>query len=199
MGRKKLKIGNMIVSGTDLYYGVPQDFTGHVVKKDQSGRAWFKNGLLHRKDGPAVVDFCGIQKLWYQNGQLHRENGPAVIDIGTSKESWYLDGYRAAVQSLSEFREWSKYHKKTIGIVNKIHRIIEQDLFYDFRMMATEKESRDRVVSAIKDIIANEGIPASALSGVELVELKKNSVTLNSLHIKNAIQHYLKSKAKLLD
>lgn len=53
---------------------------------------WLKNGVLHREDGPAVLDYMcyGVQILmgeyWYNNGNLYRGNRePAVI-------KYYHDG-----------------------------------------------------------------------------------------------------------
>lgn len=34
---------------------------------------WYKNGELHRLDGPAIENYDGPKK-WYLNGKLHREN-----------------------------------------------------------------------------------------------------------------------------
>ena len=50
----------------------------------------FKDGLLHREDGPAI-EWTDGTKHWYRNGQLHRENGPAVEWANGTKE-WYRNG-----------------------------------------------------------------------------------------------------------
>lgn len=44
---------------------------------DVEGNKWYKNGLLHREDGPAI-EYAGGKRKWYQNGRLHRDGGPAV-------------------------------------------------------------------------------------------------------------------------
>lgn len=49
---------------------------------------YWRNGLLHRDDGPAVIYPNGEMK-WYQNGQLHREDGPACI-FADGEVLWYL-------------------------------------------------------------------------------------------------------------
>ena len=51
-------------------------------------KCWYKNGLAHREDGPAVIDRDGTQ-YWYKDGSLHREDGPAVI-----RPSGYMAWYR---------------------------------------------------------------------------------------------------------
>lgn len=54
---------------------------------------WYKNGVLHREDGPAVVN--GIHIEWHLNGKLHRTDGPAMqyYDI----EEWYINGEKQDV------------------------------------------------------------------------------------------------------
>ena len=44
------------------------------------------NGVIHRKDGPAAVDFEGNQ-WWYLNGKCHREDGPSVI-FQNGRKAW---------------------------------------------------------------------------------------------------------------
>jgi hypothetical protein len=39
---------------------------------------WYKDGKLHRDDGPATVISDGY-KAWYWKGFFHRTNGPARI------------------------------------------------------------------------------------------------------------------------
>ena len=53
---------------------------------------WYQNGLLHRKNGPAIIYRDGKEE-WYQNGLLHRNPGPAII-YGNGKKEWYLYGKR---------------------------------------------------------------------------------------------------------
>jgi len=47
---------------------------------------YYKDGLLHREDGPAWVE--NYQQKYYKNGELHREDGPAIIN--EEKEEYYL-------------------------------------------------------------------------------------------------------------
>jgi hypothetical protein len=62
---------------------------GKLVDVDGS-QYWYKEGQLHREDGPALIDVYGKQE-WYKEGQLHREDGPAVIDV-YGKQEWYKEG-----------------------------------------------------------------------------------------------------------
>jgi hypothetical protein len=56
---------------------------------------WYMNGLLHRVNGPAImiVDVRTreyIERSWYQNGKLHRLDGPAIVTL--TKQEWYQNG-----------------------------------------------------------------------------------------------------------
>lgn len=53
-------------------------------------KLWFKQGILHREDGPAIERFKGDWG-WYYNGQCHREDGPAVGYIN-GDVYWYQEG-----------------------------------------------------------------------------------------------------------
>lgn len=64
------------------------------IKDDNQIRS-FKNGILHRSDGPAIV-YCNYHYhnndfiAWYENGKKHRVDGPAVQFIN-SIHSWHLE------------------------------------------------------------------------------------------------------------
>jgi hypothetical protein len=75
---------------------------------------WWKNGKLHREDGPAVVRMDGSQE-WRKNGELHREDGPAVV-YSFGRQEWWKNGQRhredgpAVVYSFGQ-QEWWKNGK----------------------------------------------------------------------------------------
>lgn len=50
---------------------------------------WYKNGHIHREDGPAIIYSDGQQE-WYLNGKLHRTDGPAII-YTDGVERWFID------------------------------------------------------------------------------------------------------------
>lgn len=55
--------------------------------------SYFRNGELHRDDGPAFIKFDPytnefVVRNWYQNGKRHRTDGPAID--GPNKV-WYKD------------------------------------------------------------------------------------------------------------
>lgn len=68
---------------------------------DEISICWYKNGLLHREDGPAHISLIG-GKVWYNEGMVHREDGPA-IEYSTGDKSWVL--YDIEVTQ-KEFNEW---------------------------------------------------------------------------------------------
>ena len=59
-------------------------------KFEDGSKRWYKDGKLHRDDGPAKIYVSG-SKEWYKNGKLHRDNGPAYISFSGKKE-WYKNG-----------------------------------------------------------------------------------------------------------
>ena len=62
---------------------------GHDVKIVNSIICWYRNGKLHRVNGPARVDRLGNSE-WYRDGLLHRDGGPARVLL-TGRE-WYQNG-----------------------------------------------------------------------------------------------------------
>lgn len=48
---------------------------------------WYRNGLLHRDDGPAWIRPDGTCE-WYRDGHRHREDGPAIQRSDGSREYW---------------------------------------------------------------------------------------------------------------
>ena len=57
---------------------------------EQGSIYYYRRGLLHREDGPAI-EYTDGSKYWYQNDELHREDGPAVELFDGTRE-WFLYG-----------------------------------------------------------------------------------------------------------
>src|SRR5438105_15551798 len=72
--------------------GTPMAKRNGMIEYPDGRKAWYRDGQLHRDDGPAIEDPSG-RKAWYRDGQLHRDDGPAVEDPSGYKE-WYRDGQR---------------------------------------------------------------------------------------------------------
>ena len=78
----------------------------YTVKVHEDGaRWWYKNGLLHRTDGPAI-ELANGARFWYQNGLIHRTDGPA-IEYSNGEREWWIED-----KSLTE-EEFNKQTKKT--------------------------------------------------------------------------------------
>jgi len=117
---------------------IPKNYTGHV-KFTNSDQYWYKNGQLHREDGPAAIWDDGTQE-WLKDRQLHREDGPAVI-YPDGTQAWYKNGKRhredgpAVIWANGEQQWWlngksyskENYYRKlyTLG------KITEQELFVE--------------------------------------------------------------------
>ena len=52
-------------------------------------KLWYKEGHLHREDGPAI-EWANGDKVWFIEGKRHRLDGPAIEYIGGYKEYHYL-------------------------------------------------------------------------------------------------------------
>ena len=78
---------------------------------------WYKDGKLHREDGPAVIWDSG-HKEWYQNGVLHREDGPA-FEGKNGGQAWFLKGVQYTEE---EFKKWES--KKFLN--EKLHSTLKE-------------------------------------------------------------------------
>jgi hypothetical protein len=58
---------------------------------DNNAMFWYKNGELHREDGPAI-QYADGSKSWYKEGKRHRLDGPA-IERSDGFKSWYIEGF----------------------------------------------------------------------------------------------------------
>ena len=53
-------------------------------------KIWYKDGLVHREDGPAIIWPDG-SNFWYKDDIFHRDDGPAII-CPDGTDFWYKDG-----------------------------------------------------------------------------------------------------------
>lgn len=68
---------------------IPKNFTG-IVEFSDGDKFWYKEGKLHRDDGPAV-EWTNGDEEWYKEGKLHREDGPAG-EYQSGVKEWWLEG-----------------------------------------------------------------------------------------------------------
>jgi len=77
-------------------WGEKFDVSAHLltglacIERSDGTRRWYRDGRLHREDGPAI-ERSGGTCLWYRDGRLHREDGPAIERSDGTRE-WYRDG-----------------------------------------------------------------------------------------------------------
>jgi antitoxin component YwqK of YwqJK toxin-antitoxin module len=63
---------------------------GPACEYANGDKAWNQNGKCHREDGPAL-EYANGNREWFKNGKLHREDGPAIEDAYGYK-AWYING-----------------------------------------------------------------------------------------------------------
>lgn len=78
---------NIIIKIKDLLK-IPKNYTG-IAERPDGTKFWYKDGELHREDGPAVEHSNGTH--WYKNNYRHREDGPAV-EYADGEKHWYKNG-----------------------------------------------------------------------------------------------------------
>ena len=86
-----------------------------MIEFANGDKRWYRDGKLHREDGPAV-EFADGDKEWYRDGKRHREDGPAVESANGDK-LWYRDDklHREdgpAVESANGYKAWYREGKK---------------------------------------------------------------------------------------
>lgn len=92
--------GYILVTSSEDLTGV-----GYEALVDGYCFSYHLNGLLHRDDDkPSYEDFNGTKK-WYKNGVLHRALGPAVITtlIDDTMEEYYLRGKEIVDKDREDF------------------------------------------------------------------------------------------------
>lgn len=67
------------------------DDTNAAAVMPNGNRVWYKNGLIHRDNGPAMIFKDGTE-VWYHKDRRHREDGPAYICPSSKESMWFIDG-----------------------------------------------------------------------------------------------------------
>jgi hypothetical protein len=88
-----------------VQYGadIPNGFTGIVEYEDGDRKEWYKEGNLHREDGPAR-EYSDGSKTWYKEGKHHRMDGPA-IDFANGYKEWWIDNCGYHKETLEDLIE----------------------------------------------------------------------------------------------
>ncbi|MFM1755408.1 MAG: hypothetical protein RL621_312 [Bacteroidota bacterium] len=102
---------------------IPNNFTG-IASYEDGSVIYYKNGLSHREDGPAIICSDGYQK-WCLEGKPHNLNGPAVI-YPNGAEIYCLHGQKYYIKENWE-KEVAKlknpYYDKIIEIDGKKYKL----------------------------------------------------------------------------
>jgi len=110
--------GSCIISKSILHYykdGLLHREDGPAAEHPNGDKYWYIHGKYHREDGPAI-EYANCIKYWYVNSQLHREDGPA-IEFKNNKEWWFRDKRHRTDGPAIE-----KYNSKSWLINNEYHR-----------------------------------------------------------------------------
>lgn len=87
-------------------------------------KRYYKNNLLHRDEGPAIIQFYNMNGRWdisyyyYKNGLKHREDGPAVeiknYINNTNENLYFINGIEYTKEDYEEkIVEFKNEEKKT--------------------------------------------------------------------------------------
>lgn len=83
---------------------------GPAIIAPSGATNWYKNGKRYRDEGPAI-EHDG-SKAWMINGEYHRKNGPA-IEWANSRECWYYKGKCVGTSdqgySQAQYEQWLKF------------------------------------------------------------------------------------------
>ncbi len=94
-------------NGTVLYYKndlLHREDGPAMVTKDKT-QVWYKNGNVHSyNNNPAIITQDGF-KAWYDTGIRHRSDGPAIINPDGTLSFYYL-GYFAAEKEVFNLEAW---------------------------------------------------------------------------------------------
>lgn len=67
----------------------------------------YVNGYIHRLDGPAVINSHRQTEFWFRFGMLHREDGPAM-DYSIPADSHHVLGYYLNNKRYYVIEDWAR-------------------------------------------------------------------------------------------
>jgi hypothetical protein len=74
----------------ELHLEEIEELTSGLFTRIDGSKIWYRNGLLHRFGGPALISSLGYEE-WRIDGIRHRSDGPAIILLDGRKE-WWING-----------------------------------------------------------------------------------------------------------
>lgn len=88
----------------DSTHTVLHSFHGEPMHESQHYSVTYRNGKHHSfYDLPAVVHFDIDIKMWYKNGKVHRDNGPAIICKHRRKIVFICSGHELELKDSQVF------------------------------------------------------------------------------------------------
>ena len=105
--------------GTMLWFkdGVLHKEDGPAMVTKDKTMSWFRHGKLHSyNDQPAITTPDGF-KAWYDTGVRHRSDAPAIINTDGSV-SFYFLGYYASEEDVFNLEAW---RSEVEGLVSGIN------------------------------------------------------------------------------
>ena len=88
MNRYWTKLGVFEGLGYNPSWGVLHRLGGPAVEYADGSEEWWVENVLHRADGPAVINAHSTQ--WWYNDHRHREDGPALV-YSNGDYTWWLN------------------------------------------------------------------------------------------------------------
>ena len=137
----------------DSFRGLP------AVTHDNGDKEWYKDGQLHRLDGPAIERVNGY-KAWYVYGELHNIKGPAIIHENGDKE-FYIDGIKYEEEifynnitlkniRLKKHTNENNYKNKFLITLNgRLHNKINEPA-YTYNTGSADRITKEYVVNGIQ-------------------------------------------------
>ena len=115
---------------------LPFEVINGSFKFDDGDVVWYKDGLIHREDGPAI-EYADGHKSWHKNGVHNRDDGHAIEFPNGDKEWWKedkrhrLDG--PAIEHIDGFKLWfiegkqyseEEFKIKSFAILNNLQKFL---------------------------------------------------------------------------
>lgn len=98
-----------------------EDGDPYIISLSDGTKMYYKNNVLHRVDGPAIIKPNGRGE-WYYDGKLHRIGGPARV-TSYGDEDFYVAGnnYWQPEKYQEAVRKWTQENRNVQidNIVNK--------------------------------------------------------------------------------
>lgn len=92
-----------------------------IIEDKEGNKYHLLLGKLHSEDDNPTIEYTNGDQLWYKNGLLHRNDGPAAI-IG-DRFLYYLDGFSYSLYEYNKILRKKKKDEKIFNIINKIYVI----------------------------------------------------------------------------